>query len=478
MTSSGSSISSRSPAAGDIFARRMIGAYVFLWFAEGALRKWILPDYSAPLLVIRDPILLLLYVQAFSAGKFPINPLIICTGALGLLTLLISLFASETGSLLSKAGGLKSFLVVMFGFRANFLHLPLILLIPVYYDREDVMRLGRYFCYLAPAMALLVYVQFHSSPDAWINTTAGGEGLQIEAGHDKIRTAGVFSYTNGLVGYSTLLVVFLTQRLLERAIFSRALFWAAGASATVLIGLSGSRSAVGSAAGVWFALGYACLRKPSLAPRAGLLLPLLLLGVSALVSNPGTSEGIEVLGERFGDEDAIQTGFVYRFLGDLVSPFSLLAEAPFFGFGLGMGTNAGAALVVGKRAFLLAEGDIARVLLESGPVLGLAFMLLRAAYVFRLFRESASALQRTDALPMLLVGSCWYLIFCGQLGQPTALGFCVIAGGLCLAACRVPVTLDASVSDSGGPPAAGARDEDVLRQRGRSVYAERLHGAR
>ncbi len=463
---------------GDIFVRRMIGIYIFLWFAEGSLRKWFLPEYNAPLLVIRDPFLLLAYIQAFSSGKFPVDRLTSSTALLGVVSLLASLVASETGSLLANASGFTSVAVVIFGLRANFLHLPLILLIPVYFDREDVVRMGRYFCYLAPAMAVLVYIQFHSSPDAWINAAAGGEGRQIETAHNKIRAAGVFSYTNGLVGYATLLVVFLTQRLLEPATLSRIVFLAAGASVAILVGLSGSRSAVGSAIGVWFALGYVCLRKPALAPRAILLFPLVILGIAAIAYNPATSEGLDVLEERFGGEDEVRTGFAYRFLGDFTSPLLILPDVPFFGYGLGMGTNAGAALVVGKRAFLLAEGDFARVLLESGPILGLAFMILRAAYVARLFQESRLALQqRVDALPMLLLGACWYLIFSGQFGQPTALGYAVIAGGLCLAACRVPV---ASASPEVGPtdPPVTTIESGIPARRGRSAYAERLHGGR
>jgi deoxyadenosine/deoxycytidine kinase len=38
--------------------------YFGLLLVEGALRKWLLPQLSDPLLVIRDPVVLLIYLQA------------------------------------------------------------------------------------------------------------------------------------------------------------------------------------------------------------------------------------------------------------------------------------------------------------------------------------------------------------------------------------------------------------------------------
>ena len=50
--------------------RRMIWRYFVLLIGEGALRKWILPSLGAPLLVIRDPLVLLIYLQAVRCRRF------------------------------------------------------------------------------------------------------------------------------------------------------------------------------------------------------------------------------------------------------------------------------------------------------------------------------------------------------------------------------------------------------------------------
>src|ERR1700690_2343488 len=60
-------------AAQLVILRRMIWLYFALLIAEGALRKWIVPSLSTPLLVIRDPLVLLIYVQAVRCRRFPVN---------------------------------------------------------------------------------------------------------------------------------------------------------------------------------------------------------------------------------------------------------------------------------------------------------------------------------------------------------------------------------------------------------------------
>ena len=50
--------------------RKLIWIYFVLLMMEGALRKWLLKSFSEPLLIIRDPVVLLIYYQAFNSGLF------------------------------------------------------------------------------------------------------------------------------------------------------------------------------------------------------------------------------------------------------------------------------------------------------------------------------------------------------------------------------------------------------------------------
>src|SRR5689334_12041777 len=68
----------------------LIMTYIALLMVEGALRKWIMPRYSDPLLVIRDPVLLAIYWFALRARLFPRNWWVISLFGIGVLSLVFS----------------------------------------------------------------------------------------------------------------------------------------------------------------------------------------------------------------------------------------------------------------------------------------------------------------------------------------------------------------------------------------------------
>jgi hypothetical protein len=150
-------------------------------------------------------------------------------------------------------------------------------------------------------------------------------------------------------------------------------------------------------------------------------------------------EGRAVLTERFemGREvEQEQGGMGGRFLGELITPWYWLFDLPFFGAGLGVGTNVGAAVLTGKTQFLISEGEWGRNLLEMGPLFGTLFIVLRVALTFHLGRESLRAARKGHLLPLLLFSACAVNLFSGQIAQPTTLGFTVLGAGLCWAAVK------------------------------------------
>src|ERR1700760_4545945 len=58
---------------GERIVRSLIWTYFVLLIIEGALRKWVVPQLSNPLLVIRDPVALAIYFFSLRAGVFPRN---------------------------------------------------------------------------------------------------------------------------------------------------------------------------------------------------------------------------------------------------------------------------------------------------------------------------------------------------------------------------------------------------------------------
>jgi hypothetical protein len=51
--------------------KRLFWVYFLLLIFEGALRKWVLPQLSAPLLLVRDPVALAIIWEAYRTHKWP-----------------------------------------------------------------------------------------------------------------------------------------------------------------------------------------------------------------------------------------------------------------------------------------------------------------------------------------------------------------------------------------------------------------------
>src|SRR3984893_14824121 len=175
----------------------MIWLYFVLLIAEGALRKWIFPSLTAPLLVIRDPLVLLIYIQAVRCRRFPFSgPMVVY------FLLLISFILLALFQMIAGIGGGP--LVAIYGLRTNFLHLPLIFVISQVFSYADVIKLGRWTLMLSVPMAGLMIWQFLSPPDSWINAATMADAQQISFALGKIRPAGTFSFATGVAKFFVL----------------------------------------------------------------------------------------------------------------------------------------------------------------------------------------------------------------------------------------------------------------------------------
>ena len=414
----------------------LIITYIFLLMIEGALRKWILPRYSDPLLVVRDPILLVIYWLALRARVFPRNWWVITLFAIGILSLVFSvLFLSQFLPWFSIAA------VTLYGFRSNFLHLPLIFLMAKIFDEEDVKKIGWWILLGMIPLALLMVVQFKSSPDSFINSTAGAsEGAeQLTAGGGKIRPPGTFSFISGPVYYCAMATAFLIFAILSRAAYKTWLLVSGGVAIIIAVAVSGSRSCVASVILVALMTFVIFVVRPKAINQVGRII-LVGIVVTFIISRlPVFGQGLHILSDRFttaaeeGDTDNIIVGLVSRTFSGFTEGLKNLDQYQAGGWGLGLGTNVGAHFLVGGPGFLLSENEWTRLLYEMGPVLGLAYILWRVALTIRLGYLGILALVRGKTLPLLLFSSGFLALLEGQLGQPTTLGFAVVLCGLCLA---------------------------------------------
>src|SRR5438105_2508513 len=231
------SVVEQSPAVRAV--RVLIWVYLILLLIEGALRKWALPTFSDPLLIIRDPVVLAIYLVAWRANLFPRNAFVILLAVIGGLSLAISIL-----NLYSYISIKVILLVTLYGFRSNFLHLPLIFVIANVFDHEDVKKVGWWTLMLMIPMSALMVAQFKASPDSFINKTVGvSEAQQLATAGGKIRPPGTFSFISGPVFYLSAAAAFVIYGALTKTAYKNLLLLS---SAAVLIGVtvSGSRSCV------------------------------------------------------------------------------------------------------------------------------------------------------------------------------------------------------------------------------------------
>jgi hypothetical protein len=451
------------------YIRGLIWAYFVLLIFEGTLRKWILPQFSDVLLVIRDPVVIAIYFLAFRARVFPRNGWVFSLTVIAFLSLAVSFLA-----LWLYLPPSRIVLVSGFGFRCNFLHLPLLFIIGRVLDVEDVKKLGWWILLGMLPMSLLMAAQFNATPDSFVNRGAGlGESLQIGAGGGRIRPAATFSFVSGVICYSALAAAYILYGALRRGVYRNRLLYSAGFALIVAIGVSGSRSTLLAVLLVISSMLVIILVRPNAINQFGRSLLILIVAMVVASQLPFFKEGVQVLSDRFSDaaeaeEKSIAGGLLHRVVGSFTEGLTLLPDAPIGGYGLGIGTNGGAKFLTGQSTFLLTEGEWGRIILESGPILGLAFIIWRTLLTAKFGLISYQLLKRGEILPIILFCAGFISLLNGQFGQPTSLGFAVFVCGLFLATANREITTpEAGSSSSTGRP--------LQRVARRSPYAERLH---
>ncbi len=408
--------------------RWLIWIYFVLLLSEGALRKWFLSGFSAPLLIVRDPIAIAIIGLAFASGNFPKNRYLLSLFALAGLSVVFSFLAESV----------RPF-TILFGLRTNFLHLPLIFIIGKVFRFEDVAKLGLWLLILALPMSYLIIDQFSSAPTDRVNTGVGGTGAQIRsaAGSGKVRASGTFSFVNGVVYYLAFAAAFTSYGLLRRGSFPAWILYSSACCIAISLATSGSRGAIASVIMVLGAFVILFAARPRVFGRIFASMVLSFVVIALVSQIPVVKEGVRVMEMRFEEatsaEGSAVEGFVERTIRNLMAPITHSQSAPLFGYGLGAGTNAGSALS-GGGAFALGEDEWHRVVLESGPIAGNLFILWRILLTLALLRASYIAASKGNYLPALIWGAAGPLLLWGQIGQPTTLGFVSLGGGLVIAA--------------------------------------------
>jgi len=402
-----------------------IWIYFLLLIFEGALRKWFLPFLATPLLIIRDPVAIWLIVTASKQKLLPSNiylNLILTVGVLGILT--------------GVFFGHGNLFVAFYGARVLLFHFPVIFIIGKIFNKDDILRLGRVTLIIAIPMALLTAMQFYSPQSAWVNRGIGGDmaGAGFTGALGFSRPPGTFSFTNGNSLFWGFASCFIFYFWLFTKEINKLILIGASAALLISIPLSISRGLFFQVAVTAAFTILATLRKPQyLGPLIlsifGIFIVLALLSQSSYFQTAS-----EAFTSRFENatesEGGLEGVLIDRYLGGMVGALTNNSTIPFFGYGIGMGSNVGSMLLTGERKFLISEGEWGRLIGELGPVLGLIVVFIRLGLAMKIAMASYKNLAFSNFLPWLLLSFGLTNIPQATWAQPTSMGFSIIIGGL------------------------------------------------
>jgi hypothetical protein len=432
----------RQPDPDTRLIRRLIWCYFWLWFAEGAVRKWLLPQYSGYLLLVRDPLVIWIYILAFFRLRFrPLWPWL-ATGVFSVVMGLEGAFSP-----------VRDPLVALYGLRTNLLHVPMIFVIGQVFTYDEVSKVARYALALAFPLVAIAVAQFYSPLGSFINAGAGTDSGQLEGALGHVRPPSVFSFNGGYVAFLNLTLVFALEDLMVQ--HGRRLLFAASAFAVLMVGFAVS---VSRAAVLGGGITLAVFMLTSARNRGfGRFLAILYCIPAALASLSFLGvvhDGMFAFAERWtGSTSDLHTtvyeSIVLRIWHTFTDFLQLLGRTPAAGYGLGLGTNAGAFLLTGDLDFLLAENEFERVILEVGPIVGTAYILFRFAIAGVIGAVVVRAFRRGNPRPWCLFSVSAVTVLIGQWGVATIQGATVLLAGLTLASAHRRFPAGAAVPPPG-----------------------------
>ena len=434
--------------------KKLFWLYFLLLIFEGALRKWVLPGFSAPLLLVRDPVAILIIIEAYRTNKWPERwSVVIGVLACALLGLCVWQMILEDNSWIAAVYGLRSYL----------LPFPVAFIMGENLDAGDLRKFGAATLWLMLPLVALEVAQYLAPQGSILNAGAYKGAEQIYYVEEHVRASGTFSFVAGPTFYNAIVAALLFYGLMNKKFAKKWLLWAAVFALVLSVPVVGSRTLVAELAGVAVCAGIAATFGVSQFIKVvKIVVPL--LAVYFLVSLlPVFSSATESLHARstnaYSTEGGMQHAMVQRTSGTIIYALNKTDYSSHpLGIGMGRGAAAVSALATGKVQFVAGEYEFIRELVELGPIPGIVFSLFRFLLALSLTFSAFKCAQRQEPLALLLVTPLFATLCFGTLEQPTDQGFMVICVAFTIAAIRCSgVGVEGKTARAAAPPGPGRR---------------------
>jgi hypothetical protein len=368
--------------------RDAVQVVLVLLVLEGAIRKWLFPGAQDLVYLAKDVIVVGVYLGFLRQReqlRYRMPQLTMLYSALGLGALvgLLQIFNPK----------LPNLLVGVFGFKAYFLYVPLLFVLPAAFpsDRHLILFLRRYILLSIP-VGILAVAQFFSPSSSVLNTyaraeeatsaMANGSGYVSTFGSSEfVRVTATFSYITGYGSYLVAITILVLAYLAATRWRLRRSLTAHVALGMALLGMlmTGSRGPVFMLAILFPIYWWLAVMRGG---DGGATFGRLLLGagmLAILLSVVGSDALGAFLGRAAGSGD-----IGLRLLAPITSPWEILPDAGPTGYGIGATHQTATAFTKGYAPYywlhgLGTEAESGRIMLELGPV---GFLLV---YFVRLY---------------------------------------------------------------------------------------------
>ena len=405
------------------FEKRIIYIFLFLLVFEGAIRKWIFPSLATPLLIIRDPFVLLLVIQGFKKGL--INDFIAK----------VSIIVSFIALIISLTFSNANLLVCAFGTRIFMLYIPCIFVISKVLTIKDLYNIGRYCIYLSIPMTIFVIIQFYSPQTVWVNRGVGNsmEGSGFGGALGYFRPSAIFSFTQGFVCFQAFVCTFLMVYFFDKksqlyAKINKCILYIATMMYLITIPISISRTHLFQTIVIFiFPIIGLLIVNRNTNSILKFIIPICII-IPVIMQFESIQLFIKVFTARFesaqySEGDVLEGTIGNRYLGALIRAWTI--DTPTLGYGIGSMTRTGIKIIGHK---IITDEEWTRIIYESGFILGTIFILIRVAFCFNIIIQTAKkVLSRKNILPLIFLPNTLFLLPQGNLGGTMPLGFAVIA---------------------------------------------------
>lgn len=372
--------------------------FMFSWviiLLQGAIRKWLVPGFSAAYFLEDIPILVA-YIYAMYKGIVWIGGVLYFVVGISLMLCLQALMQVIIIH--------YNFISALVALHHYIFYLPMLFLLPACMTRNNIRKFLRLNLVIIIPMTLIALVQSVSPRNAWINQTAAGDeiGRAFGVSLDIARTSGTFNFTLPFSIWCGIAAAMVVGEWLQpperRSLRSRTLLLIISLCIALSTITSGSRTAIFlvilallGAMAATLVLGNAKVT----VRIAAILLSIPFLGAVAYLVAPASIDALEGRFTQAGAGEEMSTRVLTMTVGFLLYPdFDLLGH----GIGLGIPAAEVGAKFMPNDAFwrvgspYISEWDNIRAVQSLGNIVGIIVVLARYGAGILLFMASFRAL--------------------------------------------------------------------------------------